>query len=504
MCTSPISVEQYRRLAATLYGLHVNAGLRTIMVSSALPRDGKTLTATNLALTLSESYSKRVLLIDADLRRPSIHEVFCLENRSGLAEGLQAGATGSLVVTEVSPTLTVLTAGTPDARPMAGLTSERMATILKEAASRFDWVLLDTPPIGLISDAQLLAGLVDGVLLVVGAGLTDYVAVSKTVKALGRERILGQVTGVARSNHAAAGAAGAARSAREQEGVALSAAAAERDCRPALAAAGELERGVQGEPRAGGADRVAEGDRAAVDVDDLGRGRDHGRTERDRGERLVDLDEVEVGALPAGLPGRRDRVGRLGVQRVVRAGDGPDAPTSASQGSPRASAHSRLARRARGAVAERRGIAGRDRAVLVEGRTERAERLDRGVRAHALVARHDAGSPLRCGTRRGRSRRRRGRLPAAAPPAGASGATSSCSARSMPERPLYRSVEMPIESPSKASVRPSKAAWSSTRRCRRPCRRGSRQQVRRVRHRLLSAGDDDGCLAERGSGGRRR
>jgi protein-tyrosine kinase len=191
--TSSISIEQYRRLAATLHGLHVSAGLRTIMVSSALPRDGKTLTTTNLALTLSESYSKRVLLIDADLRRPSIHEVFGLENRAGLSEGLRAGATGSLAVTEVSPTLTVLTAGTPDLRPMAGLTSERMSAIIQEAASRFDWVLLDTPPIGLISDAQLLAGLVDGVLLVVGAGSTDYVAVSKTVQAIGRERILGVV-----------------------------------------------------------------------------------------------------------------------------------------------------------------------------------------------------------------------------------------------------------------------------------------------------------------------
>ena len=191
--TSPISIEQYRRLAATLHGLHVSAGLRTIMVSSALPRDGKTLTTTNLALTLSESHSRRVLVIDADLRRPSLHTVFGLENRAGLAEGLHAGATGSLLVTEVSPTLTVLTAGIPDPHPMAGLTSERMAAILKEAASRFDWVLLDTPPIGLISDAQLLAGLVDGVLLVVAAGSTDYVAVSKTVKALGRERILGVV-----------------------------------------------------------------------------------------------------------------------------------------------------------------------------------------------------------------------------------------------------------------------------------------------------------------------
>jgi protein-tyrosine kinase len=191
--TSRVSVEQYRRLAATLHGLHVSAGLRTIMVSSALPRDGKTLTTTNLALTLSDSYGQRVLLIDADLRRPSIHDVFRLDNRVGLADGLRAGATGSLPVMEVSTTLTVLTAGTPDHRPMAGLTSERMASIVKEAASRFDWVLIDTPPIGLISDGQLLSSLVDGVVLVVGAGSTDYAAVSKTVDQIGRDRIIGVV-----------------------------------------------------------------------------------------------------------------------------------------------------------------------------------------------------------------------------------------------------------------------------------------------------------------------
>lgn len=203
--TSPVSIEQYRRLAATLHGLHVSSGLRTVMISSAMPRDGKTLTTTNLALTLSESYGRRVLVIDADLRKPSIHEVFGLDNKIGLADGLRTGAPGSLPVTEVSPTLTVLTAGAPDHRPMAGLTSERMATILTEAASRFDWVLIDTPPIGLISDAQLLSAQVDGVVLVVGAGSTDHGAVARTVQALGRDRILGVVLNRVQQHHSSGG-----------------------------------------------------------------------------------------------------------------------------------------------------------------------------------------------------------------------------------------------------------------------------------------------------------
>jgi capsular exopolysaccharide synthesis family protein len=191
--TSAVSIEEYRRLAAALHGMQVERGIKTIMISSALPRDGKTLTTTNLALTLSESYKRRVLVVDADLRRPSIHEIFSLPNDRGLAEGLRESSASNLPVLEVSPTLAVLTAGIPDRAPMAGLTSERMKEVLAEASARFDWVLIDTPPIGLISDAQLLASLVDGVVLVVGAGSTDYKAIAHTLSQVGRECILGIV-----------------------------------------------------------------------------------------------------------------------------------------------------------------------------------------------------------------------------------------------------------------------------------------------------------------------
>jgi protein-tyrosine kinase len=198
--TSPVSIEQYRRLAATLHEMQVQAGLKTIMISSALPRDGKTLTSTNLALTLSESYKRRVLLIDADLRKPSLHALFKLPNSRGLADGLKS-ETPTLPLIEVTSRLTVLPAGAPDHSPMAGLTSDRMGAILKEAAGRFDWVLIDTPPIGLISDANLLARHVDGVLLVIGAGSTAYQAVARTVSELGRERILGVVLNRVQEEH---------------------------------------------------------------------------------------------------------------------------------------------------------------------------------------------------------------------------------------------------------------------------------------------------------------
>jgi protein-tyrosine kinase len=191
--TNPASVEQYRRLAAVLHHAQNERGLRVIMITSALPGEGKTLTASNLALTLSESYHRRVLLIDADLRRPSIHQLFALPSLSGLTDGLRSIEDRKLTLVEISPRLTVLPAGRPDADPMSILTSSRMESVLDEAREKFDWVIVDTPPVGLMPDAHILAAMVDGALLVIGAGMSPYRAVAKATDVIGRDRILGVV-----------------------------------------------------------------------------------------------------------------------------------------------------------------------------------------------------------------------------------------------------------------------------------------------------------------------
>ena len=200
---SAMSVEEYGRLAATLHAVQAQRNIKTLMVTSALPRDGKTLTVTNLALTLSEAYGRRVLLIDADLRRPSIHAVLDLPNATGLGDALRADR-APLGFIEVSPTLTVLPAGQSDKSPVAGLTSSRMKTILDEAAERFDWVLVDSPPVAVLSDAKLMAGQVDGVLMVIAAGQTPYPYIQRAIAELGPERIIGVVLNRA-ANHAISG-----------------------------------------------------------------------------------------------------------------------------------------------------------------------------------------------------------------------------------------------------------------------------------------------------------
>ena len=189
---SPIAAEQYRRLAASLHQLQTESGLKTLMITSSMPREGKTLTVTNLALTLSESYRRRVLLIDADLRRPSIHDLLRLPNNAGLSEALRSGK-GRPPLLEVSPNLSVLPAGKPDADPMAGLTSDRMAALLEEWTAEFDWILLDAPPVGLMPDANLLARLTRAVVFVIAAGTTSHKVIERAIAEIGRDFVVGTV-----------------------------------------------------------------------------------------------------------------------------------------------------------------------------------------------------------------------------------------------------------------------------------------------------------------------
>lgn len=190
---TPASREQYRRLAAVLHDAQSTNGLRVVMIASAVPGEGKTLTATNVALTLSESYQRRVLLIDADLRKPALHQVFQLNAASGLIEGLEAKTEVKLVLRQVSPRLSVLPAGRPTSDPMAGLTSDRMRRLLAEARDTFDWVIIDTPPLMLLPDAHVLSSMVDGAVLIVKANSTPHDHVKRAADIIGRHRITGVV-----------------------------------------------------------------------------------------------------------------------------------------------------------------------------------------------------------------------------------------------------------------------------------------------------------------------
>jgi capsular exopolysaccharide synthesis family protein len=192
--TAPSVIEQYRSLAAAVHHAQLQNDAQVLMITSAVEGEGKTLTSTNLALTLSHSYHKRVLLIDADLRRPSIHHLLQLDNTVGLGDTLkQSHPHGALPVQRLLPTLWVITAGQPNSDPMGALVSDTMKQFLVDAAEQFDWIVIDTPPVALLPDANLLAAMVDTALLVVSAGTTPHGLVTRAIDAIGRAKILGVV-----------------------------------------------------------------------------------------------------------------------------------------------------------------------------------------------------------------------------------------------------------------------------------------------------------------------
>jgi len=186
-------VEQYRSLAATLHRAQGERQLKSLIVTSPSPGDGKSHVAVNLALTLSASYRRRVLLIDADLRRPMLHLLFRVPNDRGLNETLKEKADEKVAAVQITDTLTLLPAGRSESNPLGGLSSDRMRRIVADAATRFDWVIVDSPPVGILADAHLVSETVDAAILIVRAGVTRFQDLKAAADALGHERILGVV-----------------------------------------------------------------------------------------------------------------------------------------------------------------------------------------------------------------------------------------------------------------------------------------------------------------------
>jgi protein-tyrosine kinase len=200
----PMFVEQYRRLGAALHQAQVEKGIHSVMVASAVAAEGKTLSATNLALTLSRSFNKRVLLVDGDLRKPSIHQLLQIENVIGLSDTLKQPG-GPFTARILSPTLSVITGGPHDADPVALLVSDAAGQFLQQTRAHFDWVVVDTPPIVLFPDAGLFASRIDTCVLVVGAATTASPVAATAVAAIGASRILGVVLNRAEPSEIAAG-----------------------------------------------------------------------------------------------------------------------------------------------------------------------------------------------------------------------------------------------------------------------------------------------------------
>lgn len=181
-------VESYKALRTNLlFSLPAKEAshCRKILFTSAAPGDGKTTTTVNLALTLAE-IETRVLLIDADMRKPTIHRYFSLDNRLGLSNLLSGMNKKSECIQSLpdQPNLSVIPSGVLPPNPSELLGSAAMEKLLAELEESYDYILIDTPPVNVVTDATAIAGKVDGVALVVSCGKTTLPEIEHTVEAL--------------------------------------------------------------------------------------------------------------------------------------------------------------------------------------------------------------------------------------------------------------------------------------------------------------------------------
>ncbi|MBD2343485.1 GumC family protein [Anabaena subtropica] len=197
----PVLNNPYSSVNAAFEMLQINLGftfsdkeLKVIVVSSSVMNEGKSFIAANLAVATAQM-GKRVLLIDADMRRPRQHEMWKQPNMMGLSNVLVGQATLADVAKEVVVNLELLTAGTIPPNPAALLDSQRMNGLLKQAAEEYDCIIIDTPPLSVLADASIVGKMADGMLLVVRPGVVNSAA-AKTTKTLlehSRVPVLGMV-----------------------------------------------------------------------------------------------------------------------------------------------------------------------------------------------------------------------------------------------------------------------------------------------------------------------
>ena len=192
---APVS-EAFRSLRTNLEFASVDSPIRSILVTSPSPQDGKTTITANLACVIAQS-KRNVVVLDADLRRPQIHKLFQLMNRLGLTNKLvqpKEQLSGSIQNTEL-PTLKVITSGSLPPDPSELLGSVRMQEMLATLVDQFDFVILDTPPVMLVTDAVVLASRVNGVILVVKPSVTKRTELHHVIDQMKQvnARILGVV-----------------------------------------------------------------------------------------------------------------------------------------------------------------------------------------------------------------------------------------------------------------------------------------------------------------------
>ncbi len=194
--TAPHSpaAERYRSLRTRIAQIEHGDLRRVLMMTSPGRGEGKSMTSLNLGITMAQEFHRRVVVVDADLRRPALHALLGLPSSPGLSDVLLGGALlEDVMVVLPDYRLTVIPAGLPTEQPTELLGSTAMRRVMEQLRTQFDRVLLDTPPAVPLADAGVMSRMADAVLVVVRAGITQMPAIERTLSEIDTAKVLGLI-----------------------------------------------------------------------------------------------------------------------------------------------------------------------------------------------------------------------------------------------------------------------------------------------------------------------
>lgn len=190
---SPVS-EAYRILRTNIQFSSPDKKIQSILITSSGPSEGKTTTSVNLAVTMAQSGNKTIL-IDCDQRKPKVHKLISITNQIGLSNLLIGEVTmEKAIVKSGVEGLDILPAGTRPPNPSELLASEKMQSLIERLKTKYDYIILDTPPVIMVTDAQIISKYADGSILVVASGEADREAAAKAKEQL--EKVDAKIIGV--------------------------------------------------------------------------------------------------------------------------------------------------------------------------------------------------------------------------------------------------------------------------------------------------------------------
>ena len=178
-----IAAESYRTLRTNIQYSSFDKEYKVIMVTSSEPGEGKSTTAGNLALCLAQG-DKKVILVDCDLRKPSLHKKFKVSNKIGLSDVIIGKEELVTAFHRYNKNLVILTSGKIPPNPSEMLSSKTMTVLLEELKNNFDYIILDTPPVQAVTDSQILSTKSDGTIIVVKAERTKKDSVENSINLL--------------------------------------------------------------------------------------------------------------------------------------------------------------------------------------------------------------------------------------------------------------------------------------------------------------------------------